>query len=470
MILLKNISSWSLPDVFEIPFKIVIYFLLIASLDKFEFGLINIAMMIFSYQALSQIGVVDWLLYELPKRYALNLDMDSLIKQSYSFVLINQIFLMILVVLSIIYFDEGSGLFRFACGVYILHTMLYNSYLHRKLYLRFNHRFARLMNVQLTFVVSKFVLQLGSLYFFGIYGFLLIEAVIYLIPIYLLKSDIDFKLYDPKWFSNYTKLVVQGFPFFVVILMSTILGNLDKWYIVGYFGVEKFATYSVGAFLIAGIMIFPGKVLSVFIQYMKEMYVVDKNVALNIDRNFSVNNILLYLLVSLVLVLNSLTGYINIFLPKYEDVSPLMGFFLLSGLLKYCVSLTSNNLYLLGRKVDVAKAQIFIAICYAFILALNAHYDTPMIFVILSMSCVLCLQIMINLVMLITFEKVERKLELIKFLALIFGATSYFYVDAYVENGIPMLFCLVFVNLVFFWRANRTWHNFKYIATREFSS
>ena len=123
MIIFKNISSWSLPDLLDIPFKIIIYFTLIGTLDKFQFGLLNIAMMIFSYQAISQIGIVDWLMYELPKKYALNVQSDSLIAESYSFVFFNQLILVIITMLMVFIFGNSSLFFKLACGAYLLHTI-----------------------------------------------------------------------------------------------------------------------------------------------------------------------------------------------------------------------------------------------------------------------------------------------------------------------------------------------------------
>jgi len=469
MILLKNIGRWASPDILDVPFKVIIYFTLINSLEKYEFGLLNIAMMIFSYQAISQLGVVDWLLYELPKKYSLNLRMDSLIAQSYTFVFINQFILLALVIGVVVYTDEGSWFFQTACAAYILHTIFYNIYLHKRLYLRFQHSFSRLFNVQLILIVSKFILQFGTLKLVGIYGFLFVEIIIYWIPIFLFRSDTKFTLFDRHWFKNYTNLLSNGLPFFVVILMSTILGNLDKWYIIGNFGVEKFATYSVGVFLVTGLMILPGKVLSIITQYMKEMYILDKNITSNITRNLSINNILIFLLLCVITVLHSLSEYITIFIPKYADVLPLVDMFLLSGLLNYGVSLTSNILYLIEKRIFVAKVQIIIVVVYASLLLLNMFLDLNIIYVIFSLCFVLALQIAINLGLVIKFQKLDNKFEIIKFLILVLSSIAYYCIDEFIYDDISVMYYLLFANFVFFINFNQTWENFKYISTRQFS-
>ena len=140
--------------------------------------------------------------------------------------------------------------------------------------------------------------------------------------------------------------------------MSIVLGNMDKWFIIGIFGVEQFATYSVGIFLMTGIMIVPGKVFSIFIQYMKEMYVLDEDIAVNINRSFSINNILVYLLTCLISILHLVPGLIGLFFPKYIDVVLLFDMFLLSALLKYGVTITSNILYLLEKNTVIVSLNI----------------------------------------------------------------------------------------------------------------
>jgi O-antigen/teichoic acid export membrane protein len=470
MILVKTIARWSSPDLLDIPFKIIIYFTLINSLEKFDFGLLSIAMMIFSYSSVSQFGIVDWLLYELPKKYSLNLKMNDLIAQSYTFVFVNQLIMLVIVFLIVLYFDEGSWFFRIACATYMLHTIFYNRYLHKRLYLRFQHRFKHLFNVQFILVISKFIMQFVTLKFFGIYGFLIIEMTIYLLPICLFKSDSDFSLFDRDWISNYSYLFKNGLPFFAVILLSTILANLDKWFIIGNFGVEKFATYSLGVFLVTGLMVFPGKVLSIFTQYMKEMYILDKNLSSNIVRNLSVNNILIFLLLCLITLLQLVSVYITLLLPKYADVLPLINSFLLSALLSYGVSLTSNILYLIEKREYVAKIQFFIVIIYVLLLIVNSYFNLNIIYIIWSMCTVLILQICINLGSLVKFVKLDDKSELYKFFITIIGSVLYYGVNEYRLDAIPFFYYLSFAVFILFIKFDNSWKNFKHIATRDFSA
>jgi len=469
MIIFKNISSWSLPDLLDIPFKIIIYFTLIGTLDKFQFGLLNIAMMIFSYQAISQIGIVDWLMYELPKKYALNVQSDSLIAESYSFVFFNQLILAIITMLMVFIFGNSSLFFKLACGAYLLHTIFYNNYLHRKLYLRFNHNFSKLLNIQLYHVSLKFILELSALYFFGIYAFLGVQALIFLIPILLFKANKNIKLYDPNWISNYKFLIFKGLPFFIVILMSTILANLDKWFIVGFFGIENFAIYSVGAFIITGIMILPGKILSIFIQYMKEMFTLSSDLNLNINRSFSINNVLIYFFACLSLLLNYLSGYLSVLIPEYQEVIPLLNLFLLASILKYGVSLTSNILYLIGKRALVAKIQILITLCYLIFLSIAINNFTDMSSVLLTMCCVLFVQIFINLVLVLMHQGALITHEIFKFFCITLSVLIFLYSYQLAQDKFLLFACFVSLTMISLLNIKQTWSNFAYLAYRRFS-
>lgn len=468
MKIFKNIGSWSLPDLFDIPFKIIIYFTLIGYLEKFDFGLLNIAMMIFSYQALSQIGIVDWLMYELPKKYAHKEESGSLISESFTFVLVNQIILMTVVIFFIYFYGNDSIFFYSACAAYIFHTLFYNSYLHRKLYLRFSHRFPILLKVQLLYVIVRFISQITALNFFGIYAFFIVESLIFLLPITIFWKNNNIRLYDRRWISNYSKLITKGFPFFVVILVSTILANVDRWFVVAIFGVENFAIYSVGVFITTGIMIFPGKAFSIFIQYMKEMYTLISDIKLNIHRSFSVNNLLVYFVTTIILILNYFSELIIIIIPEYDAVIPLLNLLFLAAILKYAASLTSNILYLTGKRVLVAKLQVFLAISYVFALSMSINSQSEMTFVIIILTIILGIQIIINLALILILEKAKISSEFIKFIFLIISTSSFFYLNEYLNNNLVIIYCLVLINVIFLINFKETWTNLKYIGNRKF--
>ena len=191
--LIKHIASWSLPDLLDLPAKAIMYFILAATLDKEIFGMLNVAMMIFSYHALTQFGVVDWLMYELPKLYTLRKNMESTLSDSYQFTLINQVILSVLIFLILINFNDEFFI-SLASLVYLLHTLFYNSYLHKTLFLRYQYKFKKLLKLRVFFILTRFLFEITTIIYFGIYGYLAVQAFIFIIPAILLRSDIKFDL------------------------------------------------------------------------------------------------------------------------------------------------------------------------------------------------------------------------------------------------------------------------------------
>ena len=219
--LVAHLSKWIAPDAIEIPAKFVIVYLLMDTLDKSTFGVLSIAMLIFSYHSLAQFGVVDWLVYELPKKYSRSEDMNALVQGSASFSFINQALISVLLILLII-LSNSDSLLIFACAVYLLQSLFYNIYLHQSLILRYQYKFNFVLNLRIIFSVTRFFLELMSLVFFDIYVFLLVEAFIFLIPIIFLKlsnnSQIKFSLTKEKYIDFFKK----GFPFFIVVCLAII--------------------------------------------------------------------------------------------------------------------------------------------------------------------------------------------------------------------------------------------------------
>ena len=295
------------------------------------------------------------------------------------------------------------------------------------------------------------------------------EALIFLLPIILFKHNENLQLYDRQWTLSYPKLISKGFPFFVVVFISTILANLDRWFIVGIFGVEDFAVYSVGAFITTGIMIFPGKALSIFIQYMKEMFTLIPDVRLNIHRSFSINNFLIYLVTSALLLLNYFSELILIIIPDYAEVIPLLNLFFLSAILKYSASLTSNILYLTGKRVLLAKLQVFLAFIYIIILVTSVNSDSDMTFVIFVLTIILSIQIAMNLLLILILDKAKLSFEFIKFILLIICAASLFYLNQSMSDSILVLACLFFINIIFLIKVKETWANLKFLGNRKFA-
>ena len=463
----RNISSWSLPDLIDLPSKVIIYFLLVDLLDKKTFGMLNLAMMIFSYHALTQFGVVDWLMYELPKKFTEKRDTKPVLRDSYYFSLINQLVLFSFVFCGLLVFDHDFFL-GMAIPAYMAHTLLYNAYLHKTLFLRYRYEFKKLLRLRVLFVIVRFVLEASSILLVGIYGYLVIEAIIVLLPIFLLRKDIAFSYRPSISLEKYKSLALKGAPFFVVILMSITLGNLDRWFIVYVYGLEQFAVYSLGVFVVTAILIFPGKVLSIFTQYLKEMFVTVHDRDSNIAIGFSVNNVLLVILL-LVLSLGSVfESLVSQYLPKYGEVILLINALILFTAMKYSISLTSNILYLLDRRADVAKIQIVTVALYTAMLSAIYWLDYGILNAIWGINLVSLVQISINLLLIILIMKFKIHLEMFKFFILILAGFSYYFSKDFSSFEVPWSSYIMLLVLVYAYKYKCAWKNLVYLSTKAF--
>ncbi|MDC0134424.1 hypothetical protein OAI36_00045 [Alphaproteobacteria bacterium] len=466
--LTKNISSWSLPDLIDLPAKAIVYYLLLDLLDKQQFGLLNLAMMVFSYHSLSQLGVVDWLMYELPKKYVLKQNMKTVLTESYFFSVINQ-FVLTLIIALIFCSYSNSSFFNIAVITYLIHTYFYNAFLHKTLFLRFQYKFEKLLKLRVFLILTRAMLEISSILYAGIYGFLLVQAVIFVIPVVFLSSDIKFGFTWSITTERYLSLAVSGMPFFAIALMSTIISNIDRWFIVYFYGLEWFATYAVGIFTVTAILVVPGKVLSICTQYLKEMFVSSDNIQLNIDRTFSINNLLVVVLF-IGLSVSVLFDYIILqYVPKYKDLIPLINALMLSIILRFSAALSSNVLYLLDKRGIVAKIQMLMTGFYISLLAIIYYFELEMSLVVWGMNLVFLVQIFVCLIVMLAQREISISAEIFKFIVLLLIAASCYFSYDFTAIELPRTFYIGICILVFCFRFRSAWGNLNYISSRGFS-
>jgi len=465
--LIKNISSWSLPDLIDLPAKAIVYYLLLDLLDKQQFGLLNLAMMVFSYHSLSQLGVVDWLMYELPKKYVLKQNIKVILSESYFFSVINQTVLTVIIA-SILYSYSESWFFNIALITYLIHTYFYNAYLHKTLFLRFQYKFEKLLKLRIFLILSRATLEVSSILYAGIYGFLVVQAVIFIIPVVFLRSDIKFGFTWPITTKRYLALATSGMPFFAITLMSTIISNIDRWFIVYVYGLESFATYAVGIFTVTAILVTPGKALSICTQYLKEMFVSSDNIQLNIDRTFSINNLLIVLLF-IGLSVSVVFDYLIVqYIPKYTDLLPLINALVLSIILRFSAALSANVLYLLDKRGVVAKIQMWMTVFYISVLAVIYYFELEMALVVWGMNLVFLVQALLCLIVMIVQRGISLSTEISKFVILLLVAASYYFSYYFAVMELPRTFYIGMCILVFCFRFRSVWGNLNYISSRGF--
>ena len=273
--LLKHLRQFILPDLLDIPVKLLLQFLLLYLLTKEEFAIISLAMLFFSYHPLSQLGTLDFLMLKLPESYINNKFSHSHKKLNLS----RQLALLVTALLGFIVvlfcsITGQSNLLIFAFIAYIVQSLFYERYLYKTILLRYSYNFKYLSRIKVSLSLSRLFLSTSSLYFFGIYGYLAAEATIYLIPLLI------FKKYKIKFFSNslseILSLVKLSLPFLFLSLINLASSQIDKWIIISSVSLEFFADYTLCIFIMTSLLILPSKIDSLVIQYFREYFVSNK--------------------------------------------------------------------------------------------------------------------------------------------------------------------------------------------------
>ena len=66
---LKHARQFILPDLLDLPVKLLLQFSLLYLVTKQDFAVISLGMLFFSYHPLGQLGTLDYLMLKLPEDY-----------------------------------------------------------------------------------------------------------------------------------------------------------------------------------------------------------------------------------------------------------------------------------------------------------------------------------------------------------------------------------------------------------------
>ena len=85
-------------------------------------------------------------------------------------------------------FTNQNKLLILSFLAFIIQSLLYQKYLYRTIVLRYSYNLKYLSKVKISFSFSRLIFSSFGLYFYGIYGYLLAEAFIYLIPLIIFRK------------------------------------------------------------------------------------------------------------------------------------------------------------------------------------------------------------------------------------------------------------------------------------------
>ena len=317
---LKHARQFILPDLLDLPVKLLLQFSLLYLVTKQDFAVISLGMLFFSYHPLGQLGTLDYLMLKLPEDYINKASLENNKSLSVSReIVLYTIFFSGLIVIAASVITKQSNFLVVTFMAFIIQSILYQKYLYRNVVLRYSYNLKYLFKIKVSLSLSRLILTTGGLYFFGVYGYLTSEAIIYLIPM------IAFREFELKKFHNsladIVSLVKLSLPFLLLSVLNLVSTQIDRWLIISNNSLEIFADYSLCIIVVSSILIIPGKVDSLIMQYFREFYVSEKS-----DKDYY-KRVVAYLQFSIIILglfatfSVELVGLIiEYYLPKYTNV------------------------------------------------------------------------------------------------------------------------------------------------------
>lgn len=443
--LITHSVKWSIPDFIEIPFKFIIYLMLLKFLTKEDFGILNIALLVFSYHGIFQFGVTDYIMIRLPKEYVKsNFEkMKILVNNSLGITLANSIIAAIIFVF-LSYFLLDNSILYLALICYTIQSLFYEYYIHNIIDLRFRYHFNIILKIKVVFFTIRFLFSIAAIYFFGFKIYLILEALIFLIPI-LLFTIFRKKIMKPK-LHLYKYLLKKGFPFFLISALGLTVSHIDRWIILGSLSLEVFATYSVIIYMVTAILIFPTKLLSIVVQYFKEYYtVVKKRFEYYNDMIYFMSIFLYSLLLFLLLVNYVIPIIVKNYLIEYLELIDLIPAALCLIILKFLVASVHAFLNLEMKQKKVLKTQILYLVFFVSLIPLVSFFFKFNLELFLwTLNAIFMIQLIYGVSLLfVNLSKSQYKKILIPFFV-----TIIFVVSTLTDDNIMILGHLAFIFVI----------------------
>lgn len=406
-VVLKFLSSTFL----SLPVSIIVSFITFRSIDPYYMGVWS-AMVIFeTYATFLRLGVVNGMNRELP--YYLGVgkteEAHEFARNTLAFSLLNILFLLLIVPFIILNFEFNSTyLACISVAVFRSTTAFYTTYLSGTF--RTSDHFNKLSNIQFIILISKLLLS-PLIFFWGLYGFLLIEVVLTSFNLLLLHKYRPMHIKPSLKWSVILTLMKTGVPLFLTSYLISVIDTIPRLFILSYGNELLLGLYSPVFIIISTLAILPTTLGSYY--YPKLTYLFGQNgSALQVWRKIKK----LYLATLIFTVPAILFGYLILddvikLFPKYISSLPYIKISLLMGPL--VLAKLGNFLNVILKKE--AHMGIYV-ISYAFfqvvsLFILYQFYNDVLFCVVwsqvISSLCLLILSFLTN-------QRVAEKYSIIK--------------------------------------------------------
>lgn len=356
----KHLFQWSIPAILETISKSIVLAASILLLEKFEFGIMTAAMLVFTYHVFISLGITDGLMIKLPGYFVKDRLEDIKKSLSISLIYIVPIIFILISIGLIAYFFYEKTLFLYVALIYGLATIPYQYYYHYLLLNRFTYSFEITQKVRFLIVATRIFIQIPLLIKYGLLGVAYGELIVYsLASIYItFISKLRLKSYFDK--ETFKKLLLFGVPILAINLVGTLAATFEKLIASIFLDFQSIANIGALTFIGSIFLIISSQLLSLFSQYSREFLVLkpdQKYILFGSYISFIKTSTVFYTFF-IVILFQLLEKYvIPLFASQYDDILSFFPLIFILFYLRICISSNINFLLILGERTKIALSH-----------------------------------------------------------------------------------------------------------------
>lgn len=217
-----------------------------------------------------------------------------------------------------IYYDKNPLIPNYLIYITFISSIFFSLNEIYKVIYRAEEKIKNISQYSLYYYIILSVVQIISVYFYRleglVYGILITNFLFYLVYFYIINKENLVIEFDLKFILS---MIKEGFPLFINGLAVFTLLNIDRWFIIKYFEVEKLGYYSVATMFFSMLLILPNTISEVlFPGLLKNIQVISKEKYVDdLFKNISILTKVFYIIISIGILL--IPMFIKIFMPQY---------------------------------------------------------------------------------------------------------------------------------------------------------
>jgi O-antigen/teichoic acid export membrane protein len=234
---------------------------------------------------------------------------------------------------------------------------------------------------RMTMVLSRLIIQIPLIYFFGIFGLAFGELFIYTFSAIFIKLLSKSSLSPYINFKYFKKYLTYGLPIFFISLVGILASTIERLIGTYYFNLEAIAEIGMLAFIGSLFIIITGQILSLFSQYSREYLIKtnDSEGLLGVYFVFTKMMLFFYSIFASIFYMILKSFIIPAYLTEYTNIIDYFVLIYLIFLIRISISILINWMLITGERLKIAYSSLlFCVIAIASALAISLKFDFTM--------------------------------------------------------------------------------------------